>query len=681
MERRGPRPGGAADVLQPGEVTARPAQLEGGAKRGGARGSRVVQSEGGREIDPWGTQRSQHVGRRVDPHLQPVALPLARANRPEPVDVPLDDMAAERLARPQRRLDVQRDVRPQAAERRAPQRPTHSVERQPAVLDRRHGEAHAVERDRVADRGRARPSPAPRPGGAPSQASSDGGNVAKFANDPRKDLLKPWNVGRTDLPLSHPADGRGSGIEAIQRGAAARGQSARSPSSSQRQGHRRARGRHRKTLQALPWRLPSRGPESARRSSAGDSRRHRGAAHAGGIGHRHGSDRALIAAARAGAHEQPSTGRRLEVSLGQGRRPESAATVTRKGLDEPAARPRRAPRRSRPPPVRRAGAERPSDPRRPAARGRSHRRRRHRRRRGQRGGRDAPGPRPGCRGGSLNARRSSAAGGRPNGPPARSAWEAPPTTRATARPSPAPPQAVASRERPVWRQGPRSSAECLRRRADEDERRPERVDWIVSDRPDVDVVNLSLGSNDPSTPALCEAADAAMMAEASIFRALRTRGVTVVGVGQRRLVDVAVHAWPSARRDRGRRGVRRRPRPRRGLQLQRPGNGRRQGRLLLECERCTGPARPGRRDHHGEGGRRHLGRSSARRSRRPTSRAQRRCSCRHVRTCSRRRSSRCSSRRNAGHGHTHRRRLPAGRRGGGAGRAARAPLRCRGRSI
>ena len=53
------------------------------------------------------------------------------------------------------------------------------------------------------------------------------------------------------------------------------------------------------------------------------------------------------------------------------------------------------------------------------------------------------------------------------------------------------------------------------------------LDWIVSDRPDVDVVNLSLGSDDLYSGS-CEAADANTMAEASIFRALRARGITVV---------------------------------------------------------------------------------------------------------------------------------------------------------
>ena len=51
-----------------------------------------------------------------------------RADAADAVDVALDDMAAERLAGPQRRLDVDAVARPEAAERRARERLRDGVE-------------------------------------------------------------------------------------------------------------------------------------------------------------------------------------------------------------------------------------------------------------------------------------------------------------------------------------------------------------------------------------------------------------------------------------------------------------------------------------------------------------------------------------------------------------------------
>lgn len=52
------------------------------------------------------------------------------------------------------------------------------------------------------------------------------------------------------------------------------------------------------------------------------------------------------------------------------------------------------------------------------------------------------------------------------------------------------------------------------------------LDWVINNRPDVKVVNMSLGSSELSSTA-CDGATAGTIAEASVLHALRARGVTV----------------------------------------------------------------------------------------------------------------------------------------------------------
>ena len=73
------------------------------------------------------------------------------------VDVALDDVAAERVARAERRLDVHLVARGEATERRAVERLGDDVEGERAVLPAGDGEADAGDRDRIADRRRSVP--------------------------------------------------------------------------------------------------------------------------------------------------------------------------------------------------------------------------------------------------------------------------------------------------------------------------------------------------------------------------------------------------------------------------------------------------------------------------------------------------------------------------------------------
>ena len=99
---------------------------------------------------------AEDLRRRVDPDAATVALVLDAADDADAVDVPLDVVAAERLARTERRLDVDARARGEAAERGARERLGHRVEGDPAAVERDRGQAAAVDRDRVADRGRRR---------------------------------------------------------------------------------------------------------------------------------------------------------------------------------------------------------------------------------------------------------------------------------------------------------------------------------------------------------------------------------------------------------------------------------------------------------------------------------------------------------------------------------------------
>jgi len=102
---------------------------------------------------------AEHVRRRVDPDRLRNAADVADA-----VDVALDDVAAERLPRAERRLDVDAVVRCERAQRRPAQRLADDVERKPVAVVLDDGQADAVDRDRT--RPRRRSSAEPRREGA-----------------------------------------------------------------------------------------------------------------------------------------------------------------------------------------------------------------------------------------------------------------------------------------------------------------------------------------------------------------------------------------------------------------------------------------------------------------------------------------------------------------------------------
>ena len=105
-------------------------------------------------IEPFSTQYRSTSGDASNGHARPVALGLDRAHGADPVDVALDDVAAERLARPERGLDVDRVAHAEPSEGRPAQRLGDGVEADRLVVDGLGREAHAVDRDRVADPGR-----------------------------------------------------------------------------------------------------------------------------------------------------------------------------------------------------------------------------------------------------------------------------------------------------------------------------------------------------------------------------------------------------------------------------------------------------------------------------------------------------------------------------------------------
>ena len=94
-------------------------------------------------------QVTENVRRDVEPDALAVGFVVDGANGSDRVDMPLDVVPAERLSGPQGRLEIHL-----GAERlRPPFRLDHDVERQPAVVVARDGEAHAVDGDGVADAG------------------------------------------------------------------------------------------------------------------------------------------------------------------------------------------------------------------------------------------------------------------------------------------------------------------------------------------------------------------------------------------------------------------------------------------------------------------------------------------------------------------------------------------------
>ena len=95
---------------------------------------------------------AEQLGRRLDPDANAVRCRLDRGNRSGAVDVALHLVASERIARPERRLDVD------AVAKRldARQRLGHDVERERPGRRLDDRQADTVDRDRVADLGRSR---------------------------------------------------------------------------------------------------------------------------------------------------------------------------------------------------------------------------------------------------------------------------------------------------------------------------------------------------------------------------------------------------------------------------------------------------------------------------------------------------------------------------------------------
>ena len=97
-----------------------------------------IRSSGLQELERGGTGRQElganTLGRHVFRRLDLQAFVVGASHPPEPVDVALDDVAAERLAGQQRRLDV--DLHPglQAPERAATERLRDDVEVDCAVI-------------------------------------------------------------------------------------------------------------------------------------------------------------------------------------------------------------------------------------------------------------------------------------------------------------------------------------------------------------------------------------------------------------------------------------------------------------------------------------------------------------------------------------------------------------------
>src|SRR3990172_5135016 len=94
---------------------------------------------------------AQDLGRRLDLEPHAVAFGRKRADRADPVHVPLDEVATERLYGSERGLHVHLVAERELPERGAAKRLRHGVEREQAVCDLRCGQAHAVDGDRVAD--------------------------------------------------------------------------------------------------------------------------------------------------------------------------------------------------------------------------------------------------------------------------------------------------------------------------------------------------------------------------------------------------------------------------------------------------------------------------------------------------------------------------------------------------
>ncbi len=97
-------------------------------------------------------RRSEALRGRRRTRSLPIALGLDRANRADAVDVTLNVMAAERVTRAERRLEVDPRPRLEGSERRPCQSLRDRIERQLPVPHADHRQADAVDRDRVSER-------------------------------------------------------------------------------------------------------------------------------------------------------------------------------------------------------------------------------------------------------------------------------------------------------------------------------------------------------------------------------------------------------------------------------------------------------------------------------------------------------------------------------------------------
>jgi len=105
---------------------------------------------------------------------------------PTPSTWPCTHVAAERLARPERRFDVDLVARREAPERRAAQGLRDGVERELVALDRDDGEADAADRDGVAEGG---------PGGGRGRRRDAQPHAAGAAVDPGDAAALPHDAG------------------------------------------------------------------------------------------------------------------------------------------------------------------------------------------------------------------------------------------------------------------------------------------------------------------------------------------------------------------------------------------------------------------------------------------------------------------------------------------------------
>ena len=98
-------------------------------------------------IEPFSHAVAQDLGRRLDPD----ASVVDRGDPPDRVDVPLDEVPAEWVARAGCSLEVDLVLGREPAEGRSVERLGDGGHREAPVRDRGRGQARAADRDRVAD--------------------------------------------------------------------------------------------------------------------------------------------------------------------------------------------------------------------------------------------------------------------------------------------------------------------------------------------------------------------------------------------------------------------------------------------------------------------------------------------------------------------------------------------------